>query len=241
MSIGLLVVLGSLWITSLVGNTHDPDQFRAELAMTRVLFILGFTVASAIATVYGVRQADKMVLGYGAVFLCIDVYTRFSSSSGTPCRNRFSLFRLARCHWWLGYFWSFPDGITSPTRSSNDRRTAEHRNLINNRPRENWSVNAGLLFCFFIGSINQSQSRPRIYEAVKIATRLAVGLVLSLCAISVINAQSFDVKTRTLKNGMKILVQEDKSIPNVALYIFYRIGSRNERPGTTVCRISLNT
>jgi len=39
--------------------------------------------------------------------------------------------------------------------------------------------------------------------------------------------------TRTLKNGMKVLVQMDHSIPNVALYIFYRIGSRNERPGTT--------
>ena len=47
------------------------------------------------------------------------------------------------------------------------------------------------------------------------------------------SAQGFDVKTHTLKNGMKILVQEDHSIPNVALYIFYRIGSRNERPGTT--------
>jgi zinc protease len=46
-------------------------------------------------------------------------------------------------------------------------------------------------------------------------------------------AQTFDVKTQTLKNGMKVLVQEDHSIPNVALYIFYRIGSRNERPGTT--------
>ena len=32
---------------------------------------------------------------------------------------------------------------------------------------------------------------------------------------------------------MKILVQEDHSIPNVALYLFYRVGSRNERPGTT--------
>ena len=38
---------------------------------------------------------------------------------------------------------------------------------------------------------------------------------------------------RTLKNGMKVLVQTDHNIPNVALYIFYRIGSRNERPGTT--------
>ncbi|HYL93621.1 MAG TPA: pitrilysin family protein, partial [Alphaproteobacteria bacterium] len=46
-------------------------------------------------------------------------------------------------------------------------------------------------------------------------------------------AQTFDVKTHTLKNGMKILVQEDHTIPNVAMYTFYRIGSRNERPGTT--------
>ncbi len=46
-------------------------------------------------------------------------------------------------------------------------------------------------------------------------------------------AQQFQIKTHTLKNGMKIIVEEDHSIPNVALYIFYRIGSRNERPGTT--------
>jgi zinc protease len=46
-------------------------------------------------------------------------------------------------------------------------------------------------------------------------------------------AQEFPVESRTLKNGMKVLVQSDPSIPNVALYIFYRIGSRNERPGTT--------
>jgi zinc protease len=46
-------------------------------------------------------------------------------------------------------------------------------------------------------------------------------------------AQEFTVAERTLKNGMKVLVQTDHNIPNVALYIFYRIGSRNERPGTT--------
>ena len=46
-------------------------------------------------------------------------------------------------------------------------------------------------------------------------------------------AQQFPVTERILKNGMKVLVQSDHSIPNVALYIFYRIGSRNERPGTT--------
>lgn len=46
-------------------------------------------------------------------------------------------------------------------------------------------------------------------------------------------SQEFPVSTLTLKNGMKVLVQPDHSIPNIALYIFYRIGSRNERPGTT--------
>ncbi|MGC1485481.1 MAG: pitrilysin family protein [Candidatus Acidiferrum sp.] len=46
-------------------------------------------------------------------------------------------------------------------------------------------------------------------------------------------SQEFPVATHTLKNGMKVLVQPDHNIPNVALYIFYRIGSRNERPGTT--------
>ena len=63
----------------------------------------------------------------------------------------------------------------------------------------------------------------------KILTSLALAVALAASA----SGQSFDVKTHTLQNGMKILVQEDHSIANVALYIFYRIGSRNERPGTT--------
>jgi zinc protease len=60
---------------------------------------------------------------------------------------------------------------------------------------------------------------------------------ISLCALMLVvsqaRAQEFPVQSKTLKNGMKVLVQSDHSIPNVALYIFYRIGSRNEHPGTT--------
>ncbi|HTG16860.1 MAG TPA: pitrilysin family protein [Blastocatellia bacterium] len=64
--------------------------------------------------------------------------------------------------------------------------------------------------------------------------RFLLGAVtLTTLASITSRAQSFDIKTHTLKNGMKILVQEDRSIPNAAMYIFYRIGSRNERPGTT--------
>jgi zinc protease len=61
---------------------------------------------------------------------------------------------------------------------------------------------------------------------------LLLFLLLMLVA-QVTRAQSIEVKTYQLKNGMKVLVHEDHSIPSVALYIFYRIGSRNERPGTT--------
>src|ERR1043166_1531121 len=42
-----------------------------------------------------------------------------------------------------------------------------------------------------------------------------------------------NTRTETLANGMKVIVQEDHGIPNVAMYLFYRVGSRNERPGTT--------
>jgi len=55
---------------------------------------------------------------------------------------------------------------------------------------------------------------------------------MALCCTTA-DGQEYPVATKTLKNGMKVLVQGDRSIPNVALYIFYRIGSRNERPGTT--------
>jgi zinc protease len=60
-------------------------------------------------------------------------------------------------------------------------------------------------------------------------------LLLCVCASFAMpsRGQEFPVATKTLKNGMKVLVQTDHSIRNVALYIFYRIGSRNEGPGTT--------
>jgi zinc protease len=56
------------------------------------------------------------------------------------------------------------------------------------------------------------------------------GLLLFCAALQ---AQEAQVKSATLANGMKVLIQEDHNIPNVAMYFFYRIGSRNERPGIT--------
>lgn len=42
-----------------------------------------------------------------------------------------------------------------------------------------------------------------------------------------------DVKTFPLKNGMKVIVLEDHSIPNANMYFFWKVGSRNEYPGIT--------
>ncbi len=58
-------------------------------------------------------------------------------------------------------------------------------------------------------------------------------LLVGLVAAALVRAQPSDVKTDTLSNGLKILIQEDHNIPNVAMYFFYKIGSRNERPGAT--------
>ncbi|MBN1939845.1 MAG: insulinase family protein [Candidatus Aminicenantes bacterium] len=42
-----------------------------------------------------------------------------------------------------------------------------------------------------------------------------------------------DIKVHKLDNGLKVLLLEDHGIPNCALYVYYRVGSRNERPGLT--------
>ncbi len=56
-------------------------------------------------------------------------------------------------------------------------------------------------------------------------------LLLALSAQAQMKAD--DVKTFTLKNGMKFLVVEDASIPNANMYLFYKVGSRNEYQGIT--------
>ncbi|WP_224363814.1 M16 family metallopeptidase [Hyalangium versicolor] len=45
--------------------------------------------------------------------------------------------------------------------------------------------------------------------------------------------QGAGIEVRTLKNGMKVIVWPDQDIPNVTLFNFFRVGSRNERPGIT--------
>ncbi len=64
-----------------------------------------------------------------------------------------------------------------------------------------------------------------IFPLVMLGLSLAQGTAQAVDASQV---QSF-----TLKNGMKVLVLEDKSIPNANSYLFWKVGSRNEVPGIT--------
>ena len=57
--------------------------------------------------------------------------------------------------------------------------------------------------------------------------------ILAALLLSPLLLAQQDVRTQTLANGMKVIVQEDHAIPNVAMYFFYKVGSRNEHPGAT--------
>lgn len=63
-----------------------------------------------------------------------------------------------------------------------------------------------------------------------------VALALMTCQLLMSSAQATnvdDIHTFTLNNGMKFMVLEDASIPNANMYLFWRVGSRNEYPGIT--------
>ncbi len=64
---------------------------------------------------------------------------------------------------------------------------------------------------------------------------LILTIVMITCLFSSLTAQTKveDIRSFTLKNGMKLILLEDHSIPNVAMYTFYKVGSRNEYPGIT--------
>ncbi len=63
------------------------------------------------------------------------------------------------------------------------------------------------------------------------ALMILCGMFFSLSASAITKLE--DVKSFNLKNGMTILVLEDHSIPNANMYLFWKVGSRNEYPGIT--------
>jgi len=61
--------------------------------------------------------------------------------------------------------------------------------------------------------------------------RYAAALLFLPVLLSALDPKA--VRTHTLDNGMKLIIEEDHDIPNVAMYLFFKVGSRNERSGIT--------
>lgn len=83
-----------------------------------------------------------------------------------------------------------------------------------------------------------AESKPVcVFDAFKMIPSMKK--ILSLVAIwacvegSWAQSKAEDVKTFVLDNAMKVLVLEDHSIPNANMYLFWRVGARNEYPGIT--------
>jgi zinc protease len=69
----------------------------------------------------------------------------------------------------------------------------------------------------------------------RVLLTFALGLTLAAgaSAQTVAAAAQLAVTEATLDNGLRVLVQDDPRNPIVAVQVFYRVGSRNERPGAT--------
>jgi zinc protease len=82
---------------------------------------------------------------------------------------------------------------------------------------------------------NEPADVSRIVAVAGSALLLTLGLALGAAAQAAAPAVpgADQIVTRTLPNGMKLVVWPDKDIPSVAMYTWYRVGSRNERPGIT--------
>ena len=69
---------------------------------------------------------------------------------------------------------------------------------------------------------------------VLLTVALCLGLVAGASAqTAALSDPQVAVTEATLENGLRVLVQDDPRNPIVAVQVFYRVGSRNERPGAT--------
>jgi zinc protease len=70
----------------------------------------------------------------------------------------------------------------------------------------------------------------------RVLLTFALGLMVAAAALAqavAAAAAQLAVTEATLDNGLRVLVQDDPRNPIVAVQVFYRVGSRNERPGAT--------
>jgi zinc protease len=67
----------------------------------------------------------------------------------------------------------------------------------------------------------------------RLTTLLATSLIIGCSLGWAGEAFHLDIKEFRLDNGLEVLILEDHAVPLVTVQVWYRVGSRNERPGIT--------
>jgi zinc protease len=67
----------------------------------------------------------------------------------------------------------------------------------------------------------------------RLTTVLVASLIISCSLGWAGEAFHLDIKEFRLDNGLQVLILEDHAVPLVTVQVWYRVGSRNERPGIT--------
>lgn len=103
LSVGLLFLFVSLWMMSIFGNNGLADGSwrqtgRAEL----FLWCAVFAAAAGVSLWLGIRSDDMMLRGYGAVFLAVNVYTRFFENFWNAMNKGLFFLILGASLWLLG-------------------------------------------------------------------------------------------------------------------------------------------
>ncbi|WP_239993142.1 M16 family metallopeptidase [Candidatus Methylomirabilis limnetica] len=76
--------------------------------------------------------------------------------------------------------------------------------------------------------------RQRIQRLQRLGLAIAWMILCVILAPGLVDAQvTARVKESALENGLKILLLEEHKAPVVTIHIWYRVGARNEQPGTT--------
>ena len=75
------------------------------------------------------------------------------------------------------------------------------------------------------------QPKPRKPTRTRVARPKILGL--ELAPPRLLDERLFAVREHRLGNGLTVRLLEDRSVPAVSLYTFFRVGARNERPGRT--------
>ena len=103
LSTGLLFLFVSLWMMSIFGNDGLVDgEWRAAGRAELFLWCALFAAAAGVSLWLGIRRDDMMLRGYGAVFLAINVYTRFFENFWNAMNKGLFFLILGASLWLLG-------------------------------------------------------------------------------------------------------------------------------------------